>query len=197
MPRPFYVGKGKQKRIKFDKRNSKHTFVRKQYGYSREIVLVSEEEQECFLKEIELIAIHHTYYLDPEASDIACNFTMGGEGISGWHHKEETILLMKSHERTIEHCENISKVRKEAALPKLQGHKQSPETIRKRLETFVANKALHKSKKGKTRNKLNRQMADEIRQRLVIGESLWDLARKFDVSDTTIRNIRKGLIYAK
>lgn len=88
-PRAFYVGKGNEARTRNPERNQKHRYVRNTYGHRREIIFSSESERECLDKEIQLIAEHHTYYLDEFASEIACNFTMGGDGSTGWRPSDE------------------------------------------------------------------------------------------------------------
>lgn len=95
-PRPFYVGKGNKHRIRNPERNDKHRYVKKTYGYRREIVFTSDDEHECFSKEVKLVAEHHTYIHDPLASDIACNFTKGGEGASGAIRSAETKRRQRS-----------------------------------------------------------------------------------------------------
>jgi hypothetical protein len=195
----LYVGKGNEGRTRNPERNGKHRHVRKTYGLRREVVFTSDDENDCFRREIELVAEHHTYVHDPLAADVACNFTKGGEGVSGWHPSEETKRktseTLKVHQRTSEHCANISTGKRDKSVGR--GRKQTPETVQKRIETMRQNKANHKSKKGKPMNRLDRQKAIEIRVRFnVNGESARSLAAEFNVSTTTIRNIGKGASYA-
>lgn len=137
--RPFYVGKGNDSRTRNPERNKKHKHVRRQLGHRREIVFQSENEQECLIKEIEIIAQYHTYVYDCNASEIACNFTKGGEGVSGFVHSIETRQklsaankgkqLSNDHRQklsaankgvpfTPERCENISKALSGKSNPK-------------------------------------------------------------------------------
>lgn len=88
--RPFYVGKGLEARTRNIERNKKHKNVRNKWGYRREIVFQSDNEQECFSKEIETIAQYHTYVQDCDSSEIACNFTKGGDGATGFVRSIET-----------------------------------------------------------------------------------------------------------
>lgn len=84
-PRPFYVGKGNDGRTRNPERNQKHRHVRKKFGFRREIAFSSIDEKECFSEEIRLIRELHTYIHDEAADlEIACNFTHGGDGSSGW-----------------------------------------------------------------------------------------------------------------
>ena len=155
-PRPFYVGKGCENRVRYPERNNKHRHVRNAHGFRREIVFTSGDEKECFAREVNLIAEYHTYVNDPLSSDVACNFTLGGEGVAGWHHRSDSkerignasrermldpsnrtriAESLKGRERSVEHSVNISDG-KRGKSNGLKGRKQSPETIQKRIETF-------------------------------------------------------------
>jgi len=103
-PRPFYVGKGSSNRIRVPERNQKHKHVRKSFGFKRQIVFSSEKEIECLEKEIQLISELHTFYLDENSDkEIACNFTLGGDGTSGWsptpeQRKNISVGIKKAYE---------------------------------------------------------------------------------------------------
>jgi len=86
----FYVGKGNESRCLYKKRNWLHSIVCEEEGFNRIIVFESENEQECFDKEIELIKEYHTFFRDSLSSDTASNFTQGGDGQAGLKHSEET-----------------------------------------------------------------------------------------------------------
>ena len=86
--RPFYVGKGDARRVSQPKRNRKHTWVSHVLGRKREIVIQTSIEQLTLEQEIAIIAeldtftTNYAHHLD----DIRCNFTRGGEGLTG--HKD-------------------------------------------------------------------------------------------------------------
>lgn len=90
----FYVGKGNKYRCLNTKRNWLHQIVCEEEGFNRAVVFESESEQECFDKEIELIKEYHTFFLDSERSENACNFSKGGEGATGYLHTEEDRKIM-------------------------------------------------------------------------------------------------------
>lgn len=90
----FYVGKGLIERCKYKKRNYLHDIVCQEEGFNRAIVFESENEQECFDKEIELIKEYHTFFKDPLRSENACNFALGGGGASGYKHTDESKARM-------------------------------------------------------------------------------------------------------
>jgi group I intron endonuclease len=73
------------------------------------------------------------------------------------------------------------------------GRKQTSEHVKRRVESFLSGKANHKV--GDTRKKLNADLAEQIMKRLSEGETIEALAKEHRVSSTTIRNIKRGLIY--
>jgi hypothetical protein len=79
---PFYVGKGREARVKNLTRNNKHQFISRRHGIRREVVVCSLDEKFIIAWEIETIAKLHTYRKDPLASKLACNESAGGEGRS-------------------------------------------------------------------------------------------------------------------
>lgn len=86
--RIYYVGKGLKDRIQQKKRNKKHKAISKKFGLNREIVFETNDEKEAFAKEVELIALHKTFTTDWSHQTIACNFTLGGDGASGFYYKK-------------------------------------------------------------------------------------------------------------
>lgn len=79
-PRPFYVGKGKEQRIRGIERNKLHTRIASKYGLDRRIVFETDDEVMAFDKERELIIEHDTYVY---GGGWGANFTLGGQGTSG------------------------------------------------------------------------------------------------------------------
>jgi hypothetical protein len=78
---PFYVGKGKIERIKkLNRVNKHHLNICKKYPDWYRTVEFEGLEQDCFNKEIELIALHGR--IDTNSGTL-CNRTNGGEGVSG------------------------------------------------------------------------------------------------------------------
>jgi len=80
VPRPFYVGKGTERRLKILKRNKLHTEISTKYGFDRRVVFETDDEQEAFKKECDLIVEHNTFIYD---GGWGANFTLGGEGTTG------------------------------------------------------------------------------------------------------------------
>lgn len=81
-PKVFYVGKGDKRRARLLIRNKKHSNVSLKHGINREIVLITSIDRIALDHEIDLVAFHKTYHYD-DPNVIGCNFTRGGEGMSG------------------------------------------------------------------------------------------------------------------
>ncbi len=84
--KPFYVGKGNENRVKDLDRNQLHTNIKNKHGMVRKILLETLSEQEAFKKEIELIQELKTHI---DLGEGGANFTLGGEGSSGYKFSEE------------------------------------------------------------------------------------------------------------
>lgn len=107
VPRCFYVGKGNLNRLRQSQRNVHHERIAAKYGLDRRIVFNSNNNEECLQREIDLIAERHTYVRDPVYNGVGCNYTLGGEGVTGYERSEE---LRRHHSEV------------------MKGHTTSPET---------------------------------------------------------------------
>lgn len=91
VPRAFYVGKGNESRIKTTNRNKYWKRIAAKYGHTRTVLLSTKDEDYAFELEIETIYTHKTFEAAwADGSGFGANFTMGGEGSSGWRHSEES-----------------------------------------------------------------------------------------------------------
>lgn len=104
IPRPFYVGKGSEERVKLlHRRNPRHIAIRKAFGIRREIVFSTLDEKAALNEEVRLIAQLNTR---DETGGWGANFTEGGEGVKGRKHDVETrkriSLTMKGHSKSEE-----------------------------------------------------------------------------------------------
>ena len=87
--RPFYVGKGTADRVSLlQRRNPRHTAIRKAHGIRREVVLQTMDEREAMLRERELILELKTR--GDVDGEWGANFTIGGEGVVGRKHDDAT-----------------------------------------------------------------------------------------------------------
>ncbi|MCB1814361.1 MAG: hypothetical protein KDK04_21960 [Candidatus Competibacteraceae bacterium] len=149
---PFYVGKGYGQRINEHERKARRgeqSFVcnkiRKAWNQGNEIVktkvFVSPDEQECFLKESELIAFYGRRDI---GTGCLVNQTDGGDGASGRvvsiHERQAKSKSMKGRARSAQYRENIAKAQtghavSEATRQKisdaLKGRKLPSEVIKK------------------------------------------------------------------
>lgn len=136
----FYVGKGTATRVSNTKRNKKHQNVSAKYGCDRLVVIATTDEAEAFEYEILLTEKLRTFCSKTNINELACNFTLGGEGCYGgtWKLSEETrrrqsiaktgvrlpaeaIARMAETKRgrkhTPEHCRKISEGNKGKVVP--------------------------------------------------------------------------------
>lgn len=90
--KPFYVGKGLNSRVKLEKRNPLHANIKNKHGMVRKIVLETHDEQEALQKEIELIQELKTHV---DFGVGGANFTLGGDGTSGYKHIDESKEKMR------------------------------------------------------------------------------------------------------
>lgn len=115
IPRVFYVGKGNRSRIKNFERNSVHVNITAKHGCQRVIVLETDDENEAFEVEIELIASLKTFMHGGEGW-WGANLTLGGDGACGriWTLEQRAAQseLMKSRTVTAAWCQHISDAQK-------------------------------------------------------------------------------------
>jgi len=95
---PFYVGKGSTRRVLTLRRNGKHKHVAITHGINRIIEFETSDENQAFEQERRLIVNYHTFVNDDLAGPFACNFTIGGDGTSGFKWSDEAITRV-SHQR--------------------------------------------------------------------------------------------------
>ena len=100
VPRPFYTGKGLERRVKDTEQRSKYwKHIATKYGWERVIVLRTKSEAYAFKTEIRLIRKHKTFAADWEdGSGWGANLTRGGEGSSGI--KQSKALIEKRLKNT-------------------------------------------------------------------------------------------------
>lgn len=184
-PRPFYVGKGLDNRVKLNTRNKHHTNISNKFGFKREIIYSSYDESSCKQLEIEKIKELHTFVQDPDYNQIGCNYTIGGDGgrIAGWHHSEQTKCLIREKRAfqkiTPEHREKISKFFKNRKLT---------DTHRRKLHDHLA--MLNKTQnayKNKLRGKLYGVEPATIINLRLMGKTLQEIADEYRVSKQAIR----------
>jgi hypothetical protein len=90
VPRPFYVGKGKIERVQKRERNAYWKNIAAKYGWRREVVFATKDEQFAFEEEKRRILELGTFE-DGTFGRWGANLTKGGEGASGYRHRPEHI----------------------------------------------------------------------------------------------------------
>ncbi len=144
---PYYVGKGNEARINnFHPRSRKHKNVAAKYGSNRSVIFTTDCEEEVLEAEKHFISEYHTFVGDPLCIDQACNFTIGGDGVSGHRHSEETKERQRQASRgnknalgyrfTSKQRRELSKRMKDVPVT---GHKQTQATrdkIRRRVSEY-------------------------------------------------------------
>lgn len=157
----FYVGKGRGRRAFLRHgRSELWTRIAKKYGWSAEIIKDGLTEAEAFNLEVETIA----------GISGLCNFTSGGEGISGYTHTEESKAAMSLYRKG----KAQDPIHIEARTIKLRGRKRTPEfgeAVRQRLLGRVAS--------IETREKMSKAKTGKIRPpEVVLKTSQWHMGKK-------------------
>lgn len=171
-PRPFYVGKGSAARVKYIPRNQLHESIMRKYGLDRRIEFETDDEQEAFAVETELIAKYHTL-MNHEPGQWGANFTAGGDGNSGWVPSEETRrkIGVKSKNRKDTEETRLKKSRastEQAARHRAEGYRLTDETKEKISAARRGKPPWNKGKKFGPRA-TKRVFSDEARENISRG----------------------------
>lgn len=149
----FYVGKGKGRRAYVRSgRSVLWNRISNKHGYQVEIIADNLSETDAFRLESEIICGY----------DGLCNFTEGGEGISGYRHTAETRqAISDAHKGKPHNPERI-----EARAKILRGKKRSPEFC----------KALGDRVRGTTMSEETRQLMSRSHTGLIRSQEAIDKA---------------------
>jgi hypothetical protein len=206
-PRPFYVGKGSNIRIKKRDRNDHWRHIAIKYGWVRKVLLATKDEKFALEEEKRLIKIHRTFYGHDDYL-WGANKTAGGEGSCGHIPSEETrhkLSLCNSGEKN----GNFGNKYTAEILAKISGSnhplfgvcgEDHPNYGKKRLDTHIqkmcgpkhSQETRIKLKKRATKLEasLNFEKAQEIRQKYKSGLfTQKSLAIEYGVRQTSISNI--------
>lgn len=167
-PRPFYVGKGSAGRVKcLFGRNQLHESIARKYGINRVVEFETDDEQESFRKERELISLYRTF-MNHEPGQWGSNFTEGGDGASGWIPSAETRKKIGAASRLHRDSEETRKKKGEAAVRIHTGRKRSEETRQKLSESRKGKSPWNKGKKLGPRE-VPRVFSEEARRNISNG----------------------------
>lgn len=106
----FYVGKGNYWRVLDPRRNKKHRRVAARCGFNREIVWETPDDRAACAFEQQLIEFFGTYTTDWSDLTIACNFTLGGDGMRMPGHRcdvatrQKISAALKGKAKSTTHC---------------------------------------------------------------------------------------------
>lgn len=147
-PRPFYVGKGKHKRLRVKSRNKHHSNVSAKHGRNRKIAFITDDENLAFEKEKELILEYKTCVHNLEWNKIGCNYTIGGDGSAGSprikteEHRKKISDKLRGNKNASGRL--VSEETRKQISQKLKGHSISEET-KKKISLSVRAKLKEKS----------------------------------------------------
>lgn len=208
LPRPFYVGKGVIGRIRNRQRNTYWQNIVSKYGWRREVILATKDEQFAFEEESRYIDKLGTFE-DGTLGRYGANLTKGGEGRSGSKLSDETKMKMsKAHLGKIFSEETRQKLSlaNRNQIPWSKGRRQTPEHTEKirtaqkgkpchfkgKKHTAIAIDNMRKAQKKGVNNhnaKLSQEQVDEIRHAYNNGEYQIQIAKRYGVTQGVISRI--------
>lgn len=203
VPRAFYVGKGQIARIRKVKRNIHWKNIASKYGWEREVVFATKNEDYAFLQEI-LGILELGTFENGTLGRWGANKTAGGEGTVGRVTSEEQRKWISDNNpaKRDDVKEKLRRVRLSAITP--DETKQKMSSTHKKLGLLLINNPAHDPevrarwsflRKGKNTgsanpaSKLTWEKVREIRSLKFVGWSRIQLAELFHVSVHSITKI--------
>ena len=174
--KPFYVGKGVEKRAKDLHRNPLHTNIKNKHGMVRKIVFEAQSEQEAFQKEIELIQELKTHI---DFDEGGANLTLGGEGSSGYKFtdelKKQRSEIVKKLWEDPEYREKMSEMKKDPVYREKMKERnkkawENPEYRKKRNESH--RKTCEDPEHKKIRSETSKKMWEDPENREKMSETI-------------------------
>lgn len=176
---PFYVGKGKKSRARDVKKHNKYCQrIVNIYGFKIEYLFENLSEEEAFRKEREtIIEYKNLGYCE-------ANFSLGGEGPSGYKHTKEALEKMskasKGRKASEEFKHKMSECWKGKKNPRFGKSAPLPKETRDKISTAK----MGKKKSKETREKMSKvaknrtpQLLDKIAK--AIQKSVVDISTGF------------------
>ena len=191
----FYIGKGKGKR--YAQKQGRNTYwhrVVNKHGFIPKIVVDGIDEELAFLCESELIDKYK------KLGAQLVNATDGGEGVSGYKHTDEHKEKMLGNEYWKLVKTNGFKGKTHSNQQKAKWsemRKGSPGTRNGICLSDETKEKMSASKTGKPLKALRVLSDDQVREIRVLlaTEYIAEVARRFNVGESTIRRIRDGERY--
>ena len=200
VPRCFNVGRGRKDRPKsHGNRNHKWHAIVKRYGLRVEICIGPVTNEEANRWEVEQIVGEGTFttnHSHDDPNDIRCNFTKGGEGISGWIHSEES-------KRKNSESNKISTAGEKNGMFGKHHSEETRKKIGEKSRGRVDSKETRRKKSiATTRINKGRKLSEETKRRISRarkGKSPWNKGKKFGkrqvprtFSEQARKNISEG-----
>lgn len=173
--RPFYVGKGRAKRLRCQERNDVHQRISDKHGCHRSVELITSVEQLALDTEVELIAEYRTQC---NVSDHwGANLTSGGEGVKNSSPEVRAKMSeaqrnrAKNGKQTRHSAESKERIRlgiiKAHAEKRcgMHGKKHSIETIEKMKQAQIGSKLSNEAKRKVGKASRERWQTEEFRQK--------------------------------
>lgn len=185
-PRIFYVGKGTQTRVAKKTRNNYWINIANKYGWRREVILSTKDENYALDLEIFNIKLYKTFETDwTDKSGFGANLTRGGEGMSGFKFSEETKCKMSI-------AQTGKKRSPEAHLKWQSANKNKPSPNKGNKASLELKKKLSIAHIGKQGKKRIFTVAEEVKiyeeYQCNVDLTIKQIATKYSVSrDTIIR----------
>ena len=191
----FYVGKGNIKRSKQSSGRSEywHRTVNK-HGFIVEIIKDNIDEEFSFFIEKEAINVYRRRGIK------LVNITDGGEGSSGYKHTEEHKAKLKGNQnfastwgKNFKGCYHTDETKAKWSISRIGNTNKKGTKLSKESKQKIS-----QSRKGKPllkRRILIDEQVRQIRKDLCEMNTLVSIAKKYNVSESTIRRIRDGERY--
>ncbi len=191
-PRCFNVGKGNLKRpFRKDNRSHKWHAIVKRCGLRVEICIGPVTNEEACAWEIQNIELMGTFSTEHshESDDIGCNFTKGGDGLSGWRHSDATRKKMSESHTGMTLPETVRKAISEAN----KGCFRSDVHRQRLSESNLGKNAGKMAGEKHHATKLRDSMVVEIRQRWLTTNTTRDeLCQIYDVNRGVLSGVLTG-----
>jgi group I intron endonuclease len=190
---PFYIGKGSGRRAFTKRTNPYWKNIVAKYGYEVQILSHWDTEKEALNHEVLLIACMKDMGIE------LCNLTEGGEGATGYQHSEEYKASLKGNTYgastwglTFKGKKHSEESRAKMSYMRIGNKNKLGKKISEESKAKISASNLGKPKFKK--RVLTAEQVLEIRPRIGY-RNIAQLAREYNVGESTIRRIRDGERY--
>ena len=189
----FYIGKGIGRRAYSKNRNDYWKRIVAKYGYEVQILAYWDTEEEALDHEVLLISCMKDMKIE------LCNLTDGGEGATGYKHTNEHKTKLKGNSygastwgMTFKGKKHSEESKAKMSYVRIGNKNKAGTTLSKESKAKISASNLGKPKFKK--RVLTAEQVLEIRPRIGY-RNIAQLAREYNVGESTIRRIRDGERY--